>query len=203
MEEVFTYIYEKCVWGDNSNIAYNGSSGCGSTVEYNQETYVVFLKEFIKEKSIKTVVDLGCGDFQCGPIIYEDLKDVSYTGYEVYRKVVEYNKSIHPRPKYEFIHLDISKQKEEIKGGDLCILKDVLQHWSTALIIDLLDYLVHTRKFKYILLCNCYNNPYHPNMDINIGGGRSLSCDIYPLNRYATKKLYIYDTKEVSVIEVY
>jgi DNA repair protein RadD len=35
--------------------------------------------------------------------------------------------------------------------GDLCILKDVLQHWSTENIVTLLDYLVSNKKFKYLV----------------------------------------------------
>ena len=89
MEEVFTNIYENNSWGNNNNDNYKGSSGPGSNIEYNNDTYVPFLKNFIIEKKILSVVDLGCGDFKCGKLIYDDL-DISYTGYDAYEKMVEY-----------------------------------------------------------------------------------------------------------------
>ena len=73
MEGLFTEIYEISWWGDNKNPEYKGSSGGGSDVEYNINTYVPFLKKFITENNIKSVIDLGCGDFRCGPFIYNDL----------------------------------------------------------------------------------------------------------------------------------
>ena len=43
---------------------YNGSSGGGSDLDYNKDTYVPFLKKFIVDNNIKNIVDLGCGDFE-------------------------------------------------------------------------------------------------------------------------------------------
>ena len=70
MEQTFTNIYETNAWGNNQNVEYSGSSGDGSLIEYNKDTYVPFLKKFITDNNIKTIVDLGCGDFQCGKLIY-------------------------------------------------------------------------------------------------------------------------------------
>jgi hypothetical protein len=80
MESIFTYIYENKIWG--------GTSGDGSTIEYNISDYIPFLKNFIIDNNIKTVVDIGCGDFQCGEQIYNEL-DILYTGYEAYLKLIE------------------------------------------------------------------------------------------------------------------
>ena len=81
MEQVFTNVYENRTWGDNHNENYCGSSGGGSEINYNIHSYVPFLKKFMVDHGIKTVVDLGCGDFKCGPLIYTDL-DVAYLGYD-------------------------------------------------------------------------------------------------------------------------
>ena len=35
MENIFTNIYEKNIWGNNKNKKYSGSSGGGSTIQYN------------------------------------------------------------------------------------------------------------------------------------------------------------------------
>lgn len=200
MEQIFTYIYENKLWGNNYNNHYNGSSGEGSSINYNKDSYVLFLKKFIQDNSITSVVDLGCGDFICGPYIYSDL-NVSYKGYDIYKKVVDFNSSQYPKTKFEFIHLDFYNNKEEIQGGDLCILKDVIQHWSLNQIYNFLDYLVESKKFKYILICNCAYQK-EDNTDISIGQFRCLSCDYLPLKKYNPIKIYTYNTKEVSLISI-
>jgi len=198
MEDTFTRIYENRVWGNNNIPEYNGSSGHGSAVDYNIHTYVPFLKKFIVDNNIKSVVDLGCGDFRCGPLIYDD-SDVTYVGYDAYKKAVDYNTSQHNKNKYTFRHLDFCNAKEQIQGGDLCILKDVIQHWPLEDIYQFLDYLVEQKRFAYILICNCCDQK-EDNTTIRAGDWRPLSSQYLPLKKYAPLQLYRYDTKEVSLI---
>ena len=200
MESVFTNVYENKTWGDNECDIYKGSSGPGSDLNYNKDTYIPYLKNFILKTNIKNIVDLGCGDFICGKLIYDDL-DVLYTGYDTYKKVVEYNLKQNLLPKYFFIHLDFFNNKERIINGDLCILKDVIQHWSLENINTFLDYLVEKKIFKYIIICNCsYQDK--DNTEISNGDFRPLSCDYLPLKKYNPIKLYNYYTKEISIIEI-
>ena len=197
MNETFTYIYENKVWGDNNNNEYNGSSGGGSDIDFNKDTYVPFLQNFIINNNIKNIVDLGCGDFKCGKLIY-DMLDIKYTGYDTYKKIIIYNLKHNPLPKYFFKHLDFYNNKEIIIKGDLCILKDVIQHWKLNEIYTFLDYLVENKIFKYILISNCCNQTTdNPEND---GRYTPLSVDFFPLKKYNPVKLYNYHTKEVSVI---
>ena len=198
MEQVFTHIYETSIWGSNNNDGYNGSSGGGSDIDYNKNTYVPFVKDFITNMKIKSIVDLGCGDFRCGPLIYDDL-DVIYTGYDAYNKIIKHNSKKHALPKYTFTHLDFCNKKEEIINGDLCILKDVIQHWSLENIYSFLDYIIENKKFKYILITNCCHQR-QDNTNIQTGDFRPLSIDYLPLKKYGGIKLYKYHTKEVSLI---
>lgn len=200
MEEIFTNIYQNNIWGNNNKVEYNGSSGGGSDIAYNT-AYIAFLKAFITDHNIKHIVDLGCGDFRCGKLIYDDL-DISYTGYDTYKKVIDYNATQHQLPKYTFVHLDFFSKKEYISNGELCILKDVIQHWSLDNIYNFLDYLIESKKFRYILICNCCNQT-EDNVDTPDGGGRPLSCNFLPLKKYNPIKLFNYQSKEVSVISCY
>ena len=52
MEQTFTNVYETNAWGNNYNIEYSGSSGSGSEISYNKDTYVPFLKKFILDNNI-------------------------------------------------------------------------------------------------------------------------------------------------------
>lgn len=45
MEQIFTGVYETHQWGNNNNTEYNGSSGEGSDIDYNKDTYVILLKK--------------------------------------------------------------------------------------------------------------------------------------------------------------
>ena len=89
--------------------------------------------------------------------------------------------------------------KENIISGDLCILKDVLQHWSTSNIYTFLDYIVETKKFNYILLCNDGHQSTDTD-DCYVGDCRALSCNLLPLKKYNPISIYNYDTKQVSII---
>ena len=200
MEQIFTNIYENNEWGDNHNAEYSGSSGGGSNIDYNIDSYIPFLKQFIHDKNIKTVVDLGCGNFACGKLIYDDL-DIIYTGYDTYKKIIIYNLNQYSLPKYSFIYLDFCDNKECIINADICILKDVIQHWSLVNIYNLLDYLIEHKKFKYILICNCCNQ-VQDNTDIQTGNIHFLSCDFLPLKKYNPIKLYNYYSKEICLIEI-
>lgn len=198
--KIFTDYYEKCTWGNNQNKKYLGSSGPGSSLEFNIQHYVPFLKNFITTNNIKNIVDLGCGDFRCGLSIYSELF-VKYVGYDAYEKVIEFNKENFNPHKFEFYHLDFLNNKEQLISADMCILKDVLQHWMVEEIYSFLDYLTETKKYKYILLCNCgdqvIDNP--PNYERS----KSLSVNFLPLKKYNPKVLLSYNNKELSLITTY
>ena len=206
--EAFTKVYENNIWGDNNNSNYEGSSGTGSHIKYNIKTYVPFLKYFIKKYKIKNVVDLGSGDFLIGLLIYDKM-GVDYTGYDAYKTLVDYNnKKYEGYGKYKFIHSDFRAldERKKIVPAELCILKDVVQHWPTSDIIEFIDYLIESKKFKYILLINCFtgnpeNNEKH-RTDIKPGQFSSLSSKTYPLNNYNLEVVYSWDTKEVSLLTI-
>ena len=200
MEHIFTNIYETCLWGTNHNTEYKGSSGGGSDIDYNINTYIPFLQKFMMDHNIKQVVDLGCGDFRCGSFIYDDLVDIVYTGYDTYQKIIDYNTKIYQAPKYTFQQLDFCNNPDKIQPAELYILKDVLQHWKMEEIYPFLDYLVEQKKCKYILIVNCCNQ-IRDNPENN-GRSTPLSISFFPLKKYNPKKLYNYHTKEVSVIEI-
>ena len=199
MELYFTYLYENNVWGSNNVAEYNGSSGSGSSIEYNKDTYIPFLKKFIIDNNIKTVIDLGCGDFLCGKLIYDDL-DIFYIGYDTYKKIIDYNIAHNASTKYSFIHSDFCNNKENIIEGDLFILKDVIQHWSCNSIYNFIDYLLEFKNFKYILICNDYKQ-LEDNVDTVDGGYRALNCEYLPLKKYNPTKIFNYNDKEVYIIK--
>jgi len=192
---IFTSIYDREYWGSNGDPAYRGSSGTGSSPEFNEE-YVVWLREFLQSHRIRSVVDIGSGDFRCGPAIYGGL-DIDYRGFDVVADVVAATRWKHPSMSFET--LDCFAERSRLPPADLCILKDVLQHWSTDEIYEFLDDIVASKRYSYILICNCSKQKKN-NKDIRTGFQRQLSASLYPLKRYGATPVFTYKTKEVSQI---
>ena len=62
-------------------------SGAGSVPAHCYE-WITFLRRFIRQEGLRSVADLGCGDWQFSPYIYHDLH-VHYVGYDIVSSVVE------------------------------------------------------------------------------------------------------------------
>ncbi len=128
MQDKFTKIYDKKIWG--------GGSGKGSTLFYNKN-FIFFLEDFIKEKSIKSVIDLGCGDWEFSQYINWNCE---YLGIDCVETVVESNIENYQTDSIKFEHGDIFSDRTILdKQCDLIILKDVLQHWDNLNIIDFIE----------------------------------------------------------------
>ena len=99
MEETFTDVYSRNEWLIDS--------GPGSTIEYNINFYIPFLRNFIMDNQIKHITDLGCGDFKCGKLIYDDLDIKQYVGYDcVYNESInKHSLNYYGNDKFQFIHL--------------------------------------------------------------------------------------------------
>jgi hypothetical protein len=201
---VFNRVYERCEWGSNKDSLYKGSSGSGSDPN-NAIPYICALKNIIHNSNgeIQQIVDLGCGDWRCGRAIYDDLMNdpvlnIEYMGYDAYIGVVNANRQRFPD--YNFEHADIFNDREQLIGADMCVLKDVVQHWPNTDLNTMLQYICESRKYKYILLCNCCCQKYDDE-DTYAGGFRGLNSHMSPLNKYPVQSLFKYASKEVCYIK--
>ena len=163
---VFSQIYNKNLWG-------NGS-GWGSH-ELHTKGYRDFLHKFLAEKSIKSVVDLGCGDWQIARHMNWD--GIQYLGIDVVGSVIEENRKNFSSGNIEFQCIDVVGEKQ-LPKADLIIIKDVLQHWP---IKEIIEFLPKISSYKYALITNCIlgNNL---NGDIDFGGFRPLDLHDTPFN---------------------
>ena len=188
MTEIFTHVYEKNIWG-------NGS-GAGSSIKYNKK-YIAFLEDFLVKKQIKSVLDIGCGDWQFSQAVRWG--EAHYTGVDCVASVIDHNKRNFPTK--DFHCYDSYKWVNSIHNHyDLVILKDVLQHWSNENIITFLDALVDC-DYKYILIVNSYKECKGENRSVkNRYRYDKLDCNCYPLNKYSPEYLFTYQHKQVSLI---
>jgi SAM-dependent methyltransferase len=136
---VFETIYEKRIWG--------GGSGLGSDPQVAPH-YVNLLKAFLNNNPIRSVVDIGCGDWQFSRHI--DWGDRTYLGIDVVGSVIEANRRQFARPNISFSHANPLEDGFDV-GGDLLLMKDVLQHLSNSNVQKLLRL---TNRFRFSLLTN-------------------------------------------------
>lgn len=155
LEECFTKIYEKNKWGKKSGFKYYSGYGSGNP-EYIKD-YLNVIKEYVEKNDIKSVVDLGCGDFQIGKKIIEN-NDILYHGVDIVAPLIEYNNKKYASDKINFYVLDVTKDK--LPQGDLCLVRQVLQHLSNVEIANVLD---NIKQYKHIIVTE--HVPLDENLD--------------------------------------
>jgi SAM-dependent methyltransferase len=136
--DIFDKIYENSYWGKGS--------GGGSSPEATQP-YKVFLEDFIRQHDIKSIVDLGCGDWQFSQFL--DFGGATYIGIDASKSVIKNNQKSFSRPGVSFA--DLPKDYNDLPDADLLVCKDVLMHLSTKEVQDILSILPN---FKHALITN-------------------------------------------------
>lgn len=164
-KKVFSKIYKEDLWQDGS--------GGGSKVE-NVGEYVDVLQKYIDKPEVKTVVDLGCGDWQFSKFL--DLSSVLYLGVDVVDSVIDSNINLYSASNIDFINRDIITY--ELPQVDLIICKDVLQHLSNRDVISVLIKIIKSSKFA--LITNDFNPESTSNIDIENGDYRYLDLTLSP-----------------------
>lgn len=178
-EEVFSDIYAKNLWGGAGKFC----SGSGSN-ERQTGTYVAFVRNFIRQRGITSIVDLGCGDFRVAARIID--RSLIYTGIDVVPALVEHNIKVFGNSRVRFMHLDIAN--DDLPCADLCIIRQVLQHLSNAQIQAILGKLA---AFKVTLITEHYPNPDNLRLvnvdkvhgaDVRLYDGSGVYFDHAPFN---------------------
>jgi SAM-dependent methyltransferase len=188
-EQAFTLIYKYRIWGKNEEG--KGTSGIGSTLEATEQ-YRAFLQGFLKEADIKSVVDLGCGDWEFSQTI--DWSGVNYLGVDLVKPVIETNIERFGSPTINFEHKD--GIHANLPPADLLICKDVLQHLPNK---DIHTFIKQIPKFKYCLITNDVDPKTltSGNRDVFWGDVRYLDLSALPFNvEAATALIYHLDIED-------
>lgn len=167
--ETFSQIYENNDWGGKPGEFYSGD---GSSAEY-AAIYAPTIRRFIAENKINRVVDLGCGDFRVASKFVSE--DFHYTGCDVVFSLVKHLNETQRSETVEFKCVNIVE--DELPDGDLCLIRQVLQHLSNAEIARVLQ---NAQKFKYLIITEHYPNPNKelaPNLDIPHGPSVRVQFD--------------------------
>lgn len=141
---IFSDIYKRGEWGVDANK--KGTSGSGSNPQ-NAKLYITFLQTFLSENNIKSVVDLGCGDWQIGKVINWD--GIKYLGVDVVDSIISENAKTFSASNITFLKADGIDYI--LPKADLLICKDVLQHLPFK---DIQSIIKQFEKYKYCIVIN-------------------------------------------------
>jgi len=131
LPETFSRIYKTKTWGDGGGPFYSGAGSHGPASEH----YCASVIRFIREHQVRSLVDLGCGDFSVGSRIVE-ATGVRYIGIDVVPELIEHLKNTVDNPLVGFLQADITC--DPLPPADLCLIRQVLQHLSNQEIAKVL-----------------------------------------------------------------
>jgi len=166
LEQVFAEIYESGEWAKAEGVKYHSGPGSLPHVTKGYEDFVVATLD--ADLTIRTLVDIGCGDFQVSNRILKRLaRPVSYIGCDIAANVVAYNRHQHEIPGHiEFRVLNVAT--DAVPPGDIVTIREVFQHLSNDTILAALANLKRTFR-KAIITEGLPITPSQPNLDIRSG----------------------------------
>jgi hypothetical protein len=182
-EEVFTGIYSNNRWGGASGTFCSGDGSHQTPIVAPYVAKVTAELDRIGASSM-TVVDLGCGDYSVGRQLAPSCG--RYIGVDIVKPLVAHNQATFSSPSVSFQHANIIE--DALPAGDICFVRQVLQHLSNDQIIAVLPKLT---KFRWCFITEHHPSPgrlQQPNSDkphgdnIRINGGSGVFLDEPPFS---------------------
>jgi SAM-dependent methyltransferase len=195
-EQIFSKIYKDSSW-DKKSLNFN--SGPGSHNENLVLPYVKFVNSFLIDKKLKSIIDLGCGDFNVGKNIYRHVH--KYYAFDIVPDLIKKNKKFFNDKKIIFECKNFIDEK--LPKADGVIIRQVLQHLDNKSITKILDKIKH---YKYVIITeHIPKDIFIPNINKSIGlttrleFNSGINVEIEPFNfNFLTKKEIILDDKELG-----
>ena len=166
--DVFEVIYKENLWNSEESISGTGST-FSNTVQIRER-----LSGFIKERQIKSILDVPCGDFNW--MKHVDLSDVKYIGADIVREIIVKNK-IYETSSKKFITLDLLK--DELPKTDLILVRDCFVHLSISEIQEAIANILKS-EITFLLTTTFCN--LQVNKDISTGLWRPINLERNPFN---------------------
>ena len=190
--EAFEAIYLTHSWGGRSH------SGPGSDPEHST-SYLRFVNQWLeKHPDCRNIVELGCGDWATTSRIKFPPRH-SYVGLDIVPGVIAMNRERYQSEAVRFECSDFLCQPPP--GGDLLLIKDVLQHLTNACVHDFIRNVLP--RFRYAIITNdvrkyekwrrfgiitIRRQLQEPNIDITDGSSRPLRLDAPPFSLEPAEK---------------
>ena len=187
LEGVFTKIYREQLWYFGKQPLespyYSGTGSYGEAAE----SYTHLVVNFINDKNIESMVDVGSGDFAIGKRITDAAPaTLRYCGCDIVRSVIEFNNTKYANSRVSFLHLNACVDK--LPQGDLITIRQVLQHLSNKQIMQIME---NAASYKYVLITEhqlaeglqqSYNADKPAGPDIRLAKGSGVYLNRSPFN---------------------
>lgn len=184
---LFETIYREDRW--------DGGSGPGSNPDFCRPL-VGWLRRYIRDHRIASIVDLGCGDLQWMPTAIDGL-GVGYTGLDVVPHLIAAHRARMPADRWSFEVLDVSScDTAAIPAGDLYWAKDVLQHWPDETIVRFVTGFFAARPDARLVVTNCSGQTGPRRLD-DRWHFAPLAAGLEPLARFRPEVLMTWGGKQV------
>jgi hypothetical protein len=182
-EEVFTGIYRNNRWGGRPGTF---NSGRGSHEDGIVSPYIAAITRELGRvgAGTMTAVDLGCGDFAVGRQLAPACG--RYIGVDIVRPLIFHNEAAFGTANVSFQHLNIVE--DPLPDGDVCFVRQVLQHLSNEQIATIVPKL---EEFRCCFITEHHPSPgrlVRPNLDkaqgdnIRVSRGSGVFLDQPPFN---------------------
>jgi Methyltransferase domain len=167
--DIFSSIYANNIWGGDSGDFF---SGIGSDDNF-AVPYCELITDFVAHQKLENIkiVDLGCGDFRVGQQLLRNLEkaqiEYHYTGIDVVPKLIERNSLKYSAKNVKFLCLNMTT--EDLPTGDICLIRQVLQHLSNQ---DIKKVLEKTAQYNSVFITESHPDNEEncvPNIDMLTG----------------------------------
>lgn len=171
---IFTDIYKSNRWGGEAGEFFSGSgSDAASTCDF-----VDTVNAFIADNGVRSVVDLGCGDFRVGSQIVR--AGLEYTGVDIVEDLIARNNTTFGGDGVRFVCLNIIE--DALPGAELCLVRQVLQHLSNDQIARILQKI---SRYPFAIIAEHHPGParlVEPNLDKPAGSDVRVysNSGVYP-----------------------
>lgn len=167
----FTSIYETGTWQSGESDAVHQSEPRSNGD--NSAPYKEFVGNFVKEKSINSVVDLGCGDYRVSGSI--DWHGAGYIGVDIVEDLVNQHNKDFGNSIIQFIAADMVE--DDLPPGELCLVRQALQHMSNK---DVLKVIAKLGQYKFVLITDGQADiPEDRRRNLDMPAGHSTRALLY------------------------
>jgi hypothetical protein len=186
----FQDIYRNNLWGqDGQSRFYSGVGSRGAPAE----AYVAQMAALLQAHAAQlgrpiAVIDLGCGDFHVGRELLARVPLMTYVGCDIVPELIAQHSKNHTSDRVSFRVLDIVS--DPLPDGDVCLVRQVLQHLSNAEVAGAIQRLDH--RWVYVTEGHPRTrsgavNPDKPTgadvrFDWRVGEGRGVELNQPPYN---------------------
>lgn len=164
IRETFSNIYANNTWGGEPGSFYSGEGSHKQELVSSCKQTLLRLADREGFRNTR-FVDLGCGDFNIGRQLIE--LSSSYTGIEVVPELVQHLQVEYGSDAVSFHCLDITM--DALPHGEVCLVRQVLQHLSNRQIQQVLGRLT---QYRWVLIMEHHpeDGPkVRPNLDQSHG----------------------------------